>query len=142
MKTQSILFGTVGFLLVAVAIGCGSNNAPNADRSADNTTAASQPAPPPAPDWTVDRDSYITRRQQDLDEIDHQWDTFKDKANRKSRRAWEDMKQETAGLRHDLDEAKNATKETWDSTRQKLDERWNRIENKKHDTFGDDKSGS
>ena len=141
MKTQSILFGTVGLLVVAVAIGCGKDNRSNADRSADNTTAASQPAPP-VNDWTLDRDSYIARRQQDLDELDRQWDIAKDKATKQSKRAWNEMKEQTTGLRHDLDEAKNATKETWDTTKQKLDESWDRIQNKAHDVFGNETHGS
>jgi hypothetical protein len=141
VKTQSILFGTVGLLAIAVAIGCGSNNPTTADRSADNTPAASQPAPSPDA-WIVDRDSYISRRQQDLDELQQRWDLTKDKADRKSKRAWNEMKDQAASLRHDLDEAKTATKETWDATRQKLDETWNRIQNKAPDAFGQETHGS
>ena len=139
MKTQSILFGTLGLLVVAAAIGCGKDNRSTADRSADNTTAASQPAPP-ATDWTADRDAYIARRQQDMDALDRQWDSFKDKADRKSKRAWNETKEQTAALRHDLDEAKNSTKETWDATKQKLDADWDRVENKVHDVFGNEGS--
>jgi hypothetical protein len=138
VKTQSILFGTVGLLVIAAGIGCSSSN--NADRAVDNT-AATQPAPPPN-DWTVDRDAYISRRQQDLDELQQRWDIAKDKADSKSRRAWDGMRDQTTGLRHDLDQAKNATRDTWDGTRQKLDESWNRIENKTRDVFGNEKHGS
>ena len=141
MKTQSIFFGTVGLLVVAMGIGCGKDSRSTADRSADNTIAASQPAPP-ANDWILDRDSYIARRQQDLDELQQRWDLAKDKADRKSKRAWNEVKDQTAGLRHDLDEAKTATKETWDGTRQKLDESWNRIENKTRKVFVDETHGS
>jgi hypothetical protein len=124
-----------------VGIGCGRNNGNNADRSADNTTTANPPAPP-ADQWLVDRDAYINRRQQDLDELQQRWDNTKDKADRKSKRAWSEMKEQTAGLRHDLDEAKNSTKDTWDATRQKLDESWNRIENKTRGVFGNETHGS
>jgi hypothetical protein len=130
----------VGLLVVAVAIGCGKDNR-TADRSADTTTAATQPATP-ANDWTLDRDSYITRRQQDLDELQQRWDIAKDKADRKSKRAWNEMKDQTATLRHDLDVAKSATKETWDATKQKLDETWDHIQNKAHDVFGNETHGS
>lgn len=141
MKTQSILFGAVGLLVVAVGIGCSRDNRNNADRAVDNTTAASLAAQP-ANDWTVDRDAYIARRQQDLDELQQRWDLTKEKADRKSRRAWDEMKEQTAGLRHDLDEAKTATKDTWDGSRQKLDESWNRIENKTREVFGNESHGS
>jgi len=141
VKTQSILFGAVGLLVVAIGIGCSRDNRNNADRAVDNTTAASQAAQP-ANDWTVDRDAYIARRQQDLDELQQRWDLAKEKADRKSRRAWDEMKDQTAGLRHDLDEAKTATKDTWDGTRQKLDESWNRIENKTREVFGNETHGS
>ncbi len=141
MKTQSILFGTVGLLAISLAIGCGKDNRTTADRSADNTPAASQPAPS-ADDWILDRDSYITRRRQDLDELQQRWDIAKDKADAKSKRAWKEMKDQTVGLRHDLDEAKTATKETWDATRQKLDESWNRIQNKAPDAFSHENHGS
>jgi hypothetical protein len=141
VKTQSILFGAVGLLVVAVGIGCSRDNRNNADRAVDNTTAASLAAQP-ANDWTVDRDAYIARRQQDLDELQQRWDLTKEKADRKSRRAWDEMKEQTAGLRHDLDEAKTATKDTWDGSRQKLDESWNRIENKTREVFGNESHGS
>jgi hypothetical protein len=140
VKTQSILFGTVGLLVVAAGIGCGKGSQSNADRAVDNTTAANQPAP--VNDWTVDRDSYISRRQQDLDELQQRWDLAKEKADRKSKRAWKEMEEQTVTMRHDLDEAKNATKDAWDATRQKLDEGWNRIENKTKDVFGNETHGS
>ncbi|HEV3331879.1 MAG TPA: hypothetical protein VG096_12900 [Bryobacteraceae bacterium] len=142
MKTQPILFATVGVLVVAAAIGCGKDNRSNADRVADSSPAASQPAPT-VNDWTVDRDTYVSRRQQDLDELQQRWELAKDKADRKSKRAWKEMEEQTVALRHDLDEAKNATKETWDGTRQKLDESWHRIENKTRDVFsGNETHGS
>jgi len=141
VKTHSVLFGALGVLVAAAAIGCGSaNNPSNADRSADNTQAA-QPAPPPT-DWTADRDAYITQRQQDLDELQNRWDNVKAKADRQARIAWRDMEKDNTALRHDLDEAKSETHEKWDATRQKLDEDWNRIQNKSHDAFHNETHGS
>ena len=141
MRTQSILFGTVGLLVVAATIGCGKDNQTNADRVAGNSPAASQPAPP-VNDWTVDRDAYVTRRQQDLDELQQRWDLAKDKADRKAKRAWKEMEEQTVAMRHDLDEAKNSSKEAWDATKQKLDESWTKIENKTHDVFANETHGS
>jgi hypothetical protein len=141
VKTKSVLFGTVGLFVIAAGIGCSRDNRNNADRSVDNTTAASQPTPL-ADQWIADRDAYISRRQQDLDELQQRWDLAKDKADRKSKRAWNEMKDQTASLRHDLDEAKTTTKDTWDATRQKLDESWNRIENKTRDVFRNETHGS
>ena len=127
MKARTIFFGTVGVLVVAVGIGCSNSTTPNADRSADSTTAASQPAPPPPTDWTADRDAYIVRRQQDLDELQSQWDRAKAKADRKTREAWRGTESDRASMRRDLEKAKENSREAWDSTRQKLDEGWNRI---------------
>jgi hypothetical protein len=140
VKTHSILVGTVAVLLAGAAIGCGSANTnSNADRSADRTAA--QPAPPP-PDWTTDRDAYITRRNQDLDELQNRWDNLKVRADRKARNVWGESEDARTTLRHDLDEAKNETREKWDTTKQKLDENWNRIEEKTRDAFRGERHGS
>jgi len=142
VKNHSILFGTLGLglLVWAAGIGCGRSGNTTADRSADNS-AATQPAPT-VNDWTVDRDAYIARRQQDLDELQQRWDLNKDKADRQAKRAWKDMQEQTVSMRHDLDEAKNATKDTWEATRQKLDEGWNRIQNKTDKVFHNETHGS
>jgi len=141
VRTQSILFGTVGLMVAAIAIGCGNGNNTTADRSADNTPAATQPVAPPS-DWTTDRDAYIARRQQDLDELQQRWDTAKAKADRTARQAWRETEKETATLRHDLAEAKDTSREKWEATRQKLDESWNRIQNKAHHALHDENRGS
>ena len=137
MKARTIFFGTIGVLVVAAGIGCSNSNTPsNADRATDSTPAASQPAPPPT-EWTADRDAYIARRQQDLDELQNQWDRAKAKADRKTREAWRATESDRASMRRDLEKAKENSREAWDSTRQKLDEGWNRIQNKTRDVFHD-----
>jgi hypothetical protein len=88
--------------------------------------------------WMRERDEYIAERENELNDIESRWDAYQNRASAQSRRAWDEVKQETAGMRRELNELKNATRENWEEAKARMDSGWDRFENKVNDVFDAD----
>jgi hypothetical protein len=135
MRIHRLLLGLAGAAVLTFTTACSDT------RRAENT-----PADPPVASadrttdeaWVRERDEYVTRRERELDDYDRRWENFKNKASDKSRRTWNEVKEESSGLRRELRDLKNATKENWNEAKRRLDSGWDRFETKMRDVFTDD----
>ena len=132
MQFRQFMLGLVGAAALTVTIACG--DARRADRVDNDTTMADRVDD----SWMRERDAYIERREADLERYDNRWNEYKERANAKSRRAWDEVKEESAGMRRELSELKNSSKDNWEAAKNRMDNGWDKFEGKMKDIFGDD----
>jgi hypothetical protein len=135
MKIREMLLGFAGVAALALTGACSDT------RRAQNTPSETPMTSADRVDddnWMRDRDEYVNRREKELDEYDRRWNEHKNNASAKSRRAWDDVKDESSGLRRELRELKNSTKENWQEAKAKLDSGWDKFETKMKDVFDTD----
>jgi hypothetical protein len=132
MNIRHIMLGVVGAAALTFTMACG--DADRADR-VDSPVAADRMD---NDNWMRERDEYIAERENELNDIDSRWDSYQNRANAKSREAWNDVKQETAGMRRELNELKNASRENWEEAKARMDSGWDSFENKVNDVFDAD----
>jgi hypothetical protein len=89
-------------------------------------------------DWMRERDEYVTRRERELNDVDQRWENFKDRASAKSRSAWNELKEETTGIRRDLSELRTSSRESWEDAKRGMDARWEEFERDVNDVFSTD----
>jgi hypothetical protein len=76
-------------MALILTAGCGRDDRGTADRTDMPATTADRTADT---DWMRDRDEYIARRENELDEIERRWDNYQGTASEKSRLAWNEVK--------------------------------------------------
>jgi hypothetical protein len=126
------MLGLVGAAALTLTMACG--DADRADR-VDSPVAAERMD---NDNWMRERDEYIAERENELNDIESRWDSYQSRANARARAAWNDVKQETAGMRRELNELKNASRENWEEAKARMDSGWDSFENKVNDVFDAD----
>jgi hypothetical protein len=126
------MLGLVGAAALTLTMACG--DADRADR-VDSPVAAERMD---NDNWMRERDEYIAERENELNDIESRWDSYQSRANARARAAWNDVKQETVGMRRELNELKNASRENWEEAKARMDSGWDSFENKVNDVFDAD----
>lgn len=133
MQIRHLMLGLVGAAALTLTIACG--DARRAERVDNDTTTADRVDE----SWKRDRDEFIARREAELERYDNRWNDYKERANTKSKRAWDEVKEESAGMRRELSELKNASKDNWEAAKNRMDNGWDKFESKMKDIFDSDK---
>ena len=132
MKIRNLMLGLVGAVALTFTMACG--DADRADR-VDSPAAAGRMDDD---NWMRERDEYIAERERELNDVEARWENFQNRANAESRQAWNEVKQETAGMRRELNELRNASRENWEEAKARMDSGWDRFENRVNDVFDAD----
>ena len=128
-----LILGLVGAAALTFTSAC--SRTERADREMDSPSTADRIE---NDSWMSERNEYIARRENELNDIEARWQRFENRASAESRQAWNEVKEQTAGLRRELSELKAASRETWEEAKGRMDAGWERFEDKVDNIFGGD----
>lgn len=110
---KSILFVT-GVLLMSPACTTDRRTAQERAKEQEETVT----------DWRRDRDNFISRMEQQLDEMDRKINATSEKASSHSKEAFNALKERIRKLKADLIESKTSAEGNWEVAKQRMEKAW------------------
>jgi hypothetical protein len=136
MYIRHPLLALIGTAALTFTVACSDQRRGKAERESPTATAERTDTD----NWARERDEYVAQRQRELADVDRRWENFKSKASAKSRTAWNEVREESAGLRRELNELRNSSKESWSEAKRRIDAGWEKFEAKVRDAFTNDQN--